>query len=273
METVIAWMLAFMVSVAPPGRKTYYAEAQELKTEALTRYRSIAEDVTEVVYDPNTKPLFRGKKGRTRTVSVILAIMLYESGFMKNVDYGIGKYGRGDNGKSWCLMQMMVGKGRAWQNAGGWNVKYDRPPRFGDDPKDIEKGSSGPEMVKDRRLCVKEALRLLRISFVSCRHLPLNQRLRVYASGSCKGGAKGSALRLNTAIKFFNNSYERRKNIKDTEISKLVVAKIRKRKADEAAAAIALAKKQKAKKEKKLVAKNDKKPSAKKPTKKSTKKH
>jgi hypothetical protein len=230
MELLITWMLAFMVSVAPPGRKNYYVEAQETKAEAMVRYKSITEDIIEVVYDPNMKPLFKGDSGRTRTAGMILSIMLYESGFGRNVDFGVGKYARGDNGRSWCLMQLNIGKGRPWVGVGGWNVKRDRPKRYGDNPKDLVLGSTGPEMVKDRRKCVLEGLRLAKLSFQACRRLPLSQRLRAYMSGRCTAGAKGSAARVNTAVRYYTQTSKERKKFKDSDIVKLVKAKLKKRK-------------------------------------------
>jgi hypothetical protein len=234
MEPILAWILAFMVSVAPPGRKTFYAEAQETKAEAEARYRDIAEDIVDVVYDPNTKVMFRGSNGRSRTVSIILSIMLHESGFMKNVDFGVGKYARGDQGKSWCLMQLNVGAGRTIK----WNTKHDRPPRWGDDPADIFEGHKGEELVNNRKLCIQEGLKVLRVSFSSCRGkgLPLNQRLRVYASGSCERGAQGSAGRMNTAIRWFQNTRDKRRLFKDSEVMQLVEARLQ---SEQAAAKVA----------------------------------
>jgi len=223
MEAVIAWILSFIVTAAPPGRQTFYTEAQETKEVALARYESIAQDIVEVVYDPNTKVLFGGPNGRARTASVVLSIMLYESGFMSNVDYGVGKFARGDNGNSWCLMQLNIGSGRTLK----WNVKHDRPVKWDDKAEDIVDGVTGPEMVKDRKKCIREGLKGLRLSFASCRgmNLPLDQRLRVYGSGSCNGAAKASALRMNTAIKFFIDSKEKRPFV-DDDITKLVQAKL-----------------------------------------------
>lgn len=222
-EAVVAWILSFIVAAAPPGRTTYYAEAQETKDVALARYESIARDVVDVVYDPNTKVLFGGPNGRARTVSVVLSIMLYESGFGSNVDYGIGKFARGDNGNSWCLMQLNVGSGRTLK----WNTKYDRSVRWGDKAEDISEGVTGLEMVKDRKKCIREGLKGLRLSFSSCQgmNLPLNQKLRVYGSGSCQGAAKASALRMDTAIRWFGNSKDKRTFV-DADITPLIQAKL-----------------------------------------------
>lgn len=236
-QLAVEWIMGFMTRHAPPGRKTFYKEAQESQEDALVRYRSIAEDIVEVVYNPETPPLFKGKYGRTRTVTVILGIMLHESGFMRNVDYGIGKYARGDKGNSWCLMQMNVGKGRAWSDAGGWNIKEHRPWRYGDQAEDLIEGSSGPEMVSDRKKCITEGLRLIRLSFRACRSRPFGERLNVYASGRCTAGAEGSQLRLRTATKFWERTAEERKAFADEGVSKLIVAKLEKRAEEEALAA------------------------------------
>lgn len=203
-EKAVAWMLGFMTRQAPPGRTTFYTEAIETKEEALVRYRGIADAIIDVVYDPNTKPLFKGSRGRARTATIVLAIMLYESGFMKNVDYGVGKYGVGDSGNSWCLVQLNVGAtgGRTIK----WNTKYDRSPQFGDDPADIFQGNTGKELVADRHVCVREGLKAMRVSFTACAANPMEERLNVYASGNCQEGAEGSRLRMKAATKFWDES-------------------------------------------------------------------
>lgn len=207
-DRAVQWMVDFMSKGAPPGRKTFYVDAQESKEEALERYRGIANAIIDVVYDPETPPLFRGPNGRARTVTVILAVMLFESGFGRHVDFGIGKYGRGDGGKSWCLLQINIGQGRT----PSWNTKTKRFPQTGDDPKDIALGYTGPELVGDRRLCVGEALKAMRASFSSCKgmNLPLDQKLRVYGSGSCDKAEKPSRVRMRAAIKFWDDTHRQR---------------------------------------------------------------
>lgn len=197
-----AWILGFMIAVAAPGRTTYYTEAQESQAEAMARYDSIAQDLVDVVYDPATTPLFKGPDGRSRTVTILLSLALYESGFMKNVDQGVGKFARGDHGNSWCLLQLNVGSGRTIR----WNAKFDRAVKYTDDPADIVEGFTGPEMVQDRKKCFIAGLRNLRSSFNSCRGLPFDQSLRAYGSGSCEKGGKASAVRMHTAMKFWDQS-------------------------------------------------------------------
>lgn len=204
LSSVTAWLVSLMVMAAPPGRKIYYPEAQETETEALVRYQSIAKDITEVVYSPETKPLFKGVDGRARTASFILSIMSHESAFMKHVDYNLGKYARGDQGKSWCSMQILIGTGRTKS----WNTKYDRPALPNDPEDQVREGYSGEELIADRKLCISEGLKIVRQSFYACGNVPIQERLRSYASGSCEKGLQASKNRVNTAL-FFYGKFKR----------------------------------------------------------------
>lgn len=204
LSTVTAWILSLMVMASPPGGKVYYPEAQETEAEARERYESIAKDVAEVVYDPQVKPLFKGADGRARTVSVVLSIMKHESSFMKNVDYNLGKYARGDSGKSWCSMQILIGNGRTK----AWNTVFDRPAMPKDPEDQIQQGYTGEEMIANRKLCISEGLKIIKQSFYACGNVPIQERLRSYASGSCEKGLKASKDRMNTAL-FFYSKFKR----------------------------------------------------------------
>jgi hypothetical protein len=206
LKAVTAWIFSFMVSAAPPGRKVYYPEGQETKEDALVRYDAVARDIVDVVYSPNVKPLFTGPNGRAQTVSVILSVMSHESAFMRHVDLGLGKYARGDQGRSWCSMQINIGAGKTMK----WNVKHDRPVEWNDDPADVFDGYTGEELIANRKLCISEGLKILRISFGSTKGLPLDERLRVYASGDRNKGAEASRNRMRTAMMFFQKTAKTR---------------------------------------------------------------
>lgn len=178
----IKWIVTFIARNAPPGRPTYFKHAVETKDEALARYRGIAESLIEVVYDPQTVPLFRGPVGRARTIAIMLGVSFWETGFRRDVDLGLGPHGRGDQGRSWCLMQLNVGKGKS---PGGF---------------------SGPELVADRTHCFSEGLRAIRGSFAACRGLGLEYRLSAYASGTCAKGRDKSRQRVGTGMSWFANS-------------------------------------------------------------------
>lgn len=202
-QKVTDWVLSFMISVAPPGRKIYYPEGQETEEEALTRYRSIAADLVRVVYDPNVKPLFTGPNGRSRTLAVMLSVMFHESSFMRHVDYGLGKYARGDSGKSVCMMQLYVGAGRTMR----WNVVHDRPVKWNDPVSEIRDGYTGDEILQDRKLCFREGIKVLQLSFGGTRGMSLDDRLRIYASGSPDKGALASRNRMRLAMSWFAKSF------------------------------------------------------------------
>jgi hypothetical protein len=214
MEMVLAWVLSLIVAAAPPGRVTY-PEARETKEETTARYQQIAKDVVEVVYDSTTKPLFGGPHGRSQTVTVILAIMLYESGFRKDVDFNLGKYARGDSGDSWCLMQINIGTGRTRP----WNTVKDRPAIAADDPDDVFEGYTGEELIADRKTCIREGIKVVRLSMAECASLPLDQRLRSYASGSCEKGALQSSVRMGTAINWFEH---KKRGFRDVDVVNLL---------------------------------------------------
>ncbi len=216
---VRGWIVGIISKAAPPGRKIYYPEGQETVEDAQARYESIADDLIQVVYDPKTPPLFKDANGRARTIAVILGVMLHESGFMRQVDYGIGKSGLGDHGKSFCSLQLKVGKGRTIK----WNTRYNRPVKWNDPKDEIFDGYTGPELVQNRRLCISEGLKLMRISFGGTHGLPLEDRLRIYASGNREDGADKSHSRMNTAMTFYAKSAKER-TFKDEDIMQALAA-------------------------------------------------
>lgn len=215
MNELIVWIMAFMMATVPPAEQSRRdkvradkAESAVFETpeEANERYRDIAEDLVQVVYNPNNKPLFEGPDGRAHTVAVMLSIMFHESGFRRDVDQG-DHSGRGDSGHSWCMMQIMAGKAPAKTRA--WNKVYDRPPQWGDPPEEIEEGVTGPDLVNNRQLCFYEGLKIARWSFSRCGG-GIYDKLKVYASGSCDKGAAASRRRIFTAERFWTQSKDQR---------------------------------------------------------------
>lgn len=203
MNTVIAWLVTFIVAVAPPTRPQFIPDAKETPAEATARYESIASDIASVVWDQNNTALFSGPNGRAKTASVIMSIMSHESAFRKDVDFGLGNQARGDGGKSWCLMQINVGTGRSWS----WNTKLNRPAYPNDPKEDIVQGFTGEEMTKDRKKCILAGYRIMKVSFASsqARGLPVSEWLRVYASGNIDSGSPQSQHRMNLGINWFNS--------------------------------------------------------------------
>ncbi len=203
MNAVVAWVLAFLLAKAPPGRPVGYPAAKETPEETESRYKSIAEDLVAVVYDPDEVPIFDGEQGRAKTTAIMGGIAFYESaGFRKDVDLGIAPTGRGDHGRSVCLMQIMVGSGRAPD----YNIVKHRLAWWGDPPSEVVKGYNADELLKDRKNCFRAGLHMARNSFHACANLPLSLRLTVYTSGSCTKGKRESYARVMLGLHWLNES-------------------------------------------------------------------
>ena len=220
LTTFREWTVKRMLSWARPGR-SFHPPAKESFEDGRDRYGEIADSVRDVVYDTNERPIFGGRYGRAKTMALILAISLFESGFRKDVDKNVGKLARGDGGKSWCLMQIQLGTpilidgdGRrsTYQNRDAPGVRESTPTRLVFTEKgvlfsnDQTTGSGGPDLIADRRLCFRAGLRIIRKSFSACRRLPMMERLSAYASGNCDGGREASKKRVGAAIRWVNAS-------------------------------------------------------------------
>lgn len=212
MSKFIVWVMLFLTTNAPPGRPQFIPDAIESRDAAQARYESIAKDLEEVVQSEPT--LFQGQNAQARTAAVLLSVMFFESSFRRDVDLGVGPHARGDGGRSWCLLQQNVGKGRTLP----WNTKYGRfaNPVCKDgqvstkgvpcDPADeVHPGWTGPELVADRKNCMRAGLRNIRRSFAACGRMPVADWLRSYASGSCAAGGDASARRMNFAMRWFSS--------------------------------------------------------------------
>lgn len=170
MDPVVNYLLAAMLAWVPPSAQSPY----ESRAEALARYENIARDAAEVAFDESEAPLFDGPDARLETALLVLSVASYESAFRKRVDVGEG---RGDSGRSYCLMQILVS--------------------------DARRQLTGDDLVRDRKLCLRAGLHLLRGSFGICRKLPLVDRLSAYATGRCIAGTLVSRDRVQRALHWF----------------------------------------------------------------------
>lgn len=205
LEIVIAWIVGLLVAVSPIGRAQYYPDAKE-NTEATTaRYTSITNDLIDVVYDPAEKPLFTGPKGRAQTVMVLLAIASFESGgFRKDVDLGLGKYAKGDGGRSWCLEQVQLSQaGPNGKTARRILVHPNGTFSFTTDP---NQGWGGEDLVKDRKKCFRAGLAVARASFGACGNIETKDKLKAYAAGNCSDdGVAASRSRMGLAMRWMTS--------------------------------------------------------------------
>lgn len=168
-EAVLAWML----SLQPPGASIYsqvvveadaapacadassllcqpprWSEAHNAHTraetydEGLQRYWTIAQSVAST----------------GDAAPAVLTVVFHESGFRRDVHSGVGKWARGDQGRSWCLGQLLVGRSSA----------------------------AGPRLVGVGRAATDRCVAAV------VRHLGAVQRERPYAKFARYGGVWGS---------------------------------------------------------------------------------
>jgi len=172
METLSTWIFTVIMALANPEKVAKYSN--ESAEEMTARYHSIAEDMTYVI--ENSEPVFKSDNHKFKTAAVLSALALYESGFRKSVDNGEV---RGDDGRSWCLMQINIGKG---------NVPVGT---------DEMKKWKGKDLVEDRKKCFKVGLEMVRRSINSCAVNPLS----VYGSGECIKKEPKSRKRWDAAMR------------------------------------------------------------------------
>jgi hypothetical protein len=195
------WVVDRMMLWAPPGI-SYVKEARETEDEGRRRYEDIANSVISVTYDPAERSIFQGDNGRAMTAALLTSIAFYESAYRKDVDTGVGPRARGDSGKSWCLMQIKLGRpeadGRTKMRVvvgSGGGLRFVSSPR---EP-GYESSWGGEDLVQDRTKCFRVAVRLARMSFGSCAKLDVRDRLSMYASGQCEAGQEASRRRVSRA--------------------------------------------------------------------------
>lgn len=218
-DEVASWAYDQMLIWAPPGRfdnEAYakvYPEAHEDTDDAKARFKEIVGDAMAVVYDPSEPPLFASRKwvngkletsddpiGRARTLAVLLAVADSESGgYRRDVDRNLGKKARGDSGRSWCVMQVQLSAPKA---DGTTSTRIElKGDQYGY-AYSKDRGFGGEDLIADRKNCFRVALHMARESFRACRHLPVEERLSMYAGGDCDSGRVASSIRVGKAIRW-----------------------------------------------------------------------
>jgi len=195
------WATNKMTKWVAPGTNNW-SKTEETSEQATERFSSIARDAFDIAFDEAEPPLFPGKDGRVKTWATLLSVASFESSFRSDVETGEGKHAKGDNGHSWCLMQIKVGP--AVKGKTKTRINLDTPyARF----TQVEsEGIGGEDLVADRKTCFKAALHIMRTSFSMCKKLPVEERLAAYASGSCDKGKQSSRWRVGKAFKWVRSS-------------------------------------------------------------------
>lgn len=202
---LVIWLSSMMMKWSPiiHHTRSHIPEAQESQEQGEKRYRENAEAIIRVAYDPNEKPLFWGPYARARTAVLIASIAYFESGFRRDVDTGIGKYARGDGGRSHCPMQIQTGV------CTKSNCKGTVP-----DTDPVVSTWTGKDLTDDRNKCYRAGLHVLRRAMSACASLPPESRLSAYASGKCDAAEIKGKVRFRHAAKKFN---ENKPAMKDAE--------------------------------------------------------
>jgi hypothetical protein len=118
-------------------------------------------------------PLYSGESARVRTATLLLAIGQLESNYDPRVQSGKA---RGDNGQSWCWMQIHLPvSSRAVALDNGF---------FRYASRSSEDGWSGEELLEDSGRCFTVGLHIARMSMTRCKNLSL------YTTGKCKSGER-----------------------------------------------------------------------------------
>lgn len=179
-----------------------HAALKESPDDAKARYAEIARAARDVAFDPKEAPLFPGADGRSRTMSVLLAIASLESGgFQRNVDLGIGD-GVGDGGRSWCLMQIRLSELSQSTKRTWYRVSLDE--RHYSYVYGGASGWGGEDLVADRSKCFRAGLHMVRKSFDIMASSPVKDRLAVYASGKPTTGFLASQRRMSKALEWLD---------------------------------------------------------------------
>ena len=195
LTTVAVWIFTIMMAIVPSGRlaenELFIPEARESKAQVEERYKAWSDTLAKEVY-VNKNILFNGADGKKRTVALVLSIMFHESGFRRDVDNGAGRErlarsGWNDHGRSWCLMQLHLGKKAVQKSDGTW---------MEDSAANTDEGYTGRELLADKSKCIKAGINVLRKSLAACRQLPTKDWLRAYASGTCEHGEQESQRRM-----------------------------------------------------------------------------
>ena len=215
----VSWIASRMEAWSPPGR-SLFKDAVETPEQGRERYAQIAASIARVVYDPSEPPVFGGDDGRLRTAALVTSVLWFESGFRRDVDLGRGPLGRGDGGRSWCMAQANLGvPGPSGNSPNRIVMGPDGGLSYSNDP---SVGHGGLDLVSDRDLCVRFAMRRIRVAFSSCRGLEPADRMSQYVSGSCRKGMAQSRARYSRASRWLGLG---RPKFSDSEVVSFLAAR------------------------------------------------
>lgn len=170
------WLMSIVLSLYPAAKM--HPNDSVLQEEYKAHVGEVATDIIEVVYEPSHKSWFGGKWGRAQEAALTTIIAAEESGGF-NPDIESGKK-RGDKGSSWCIMAINIGRGKTIE---GW---------------------TGPELIADRKKCIKAGVNAIQRSMNYCRKYGMLSGLSVYNTGRCIKNESISVSRVSRALWLVN---------------------------------------------------------------------
>jgi hypothetical protein len=177
-SALVAWLVTIVVSSHPPAKM--FPNNEQAQIVHIEKLETRAREIIEVVYNEDEGTIVRGPRARATTAAIVMAVAAGESGgFNEAVELG---HERGDSGRSWCVMQINIGKGKTPE---GW---------------------TGKELIEDRKKCFTTGLRHIRRSFGECRSMPMTSRLSAYNTGRCILNEQISVNRIGKALRYVTTS-------------------------------------------------------------------
>jgi len=166
------WLASIVLMNFTPERM--YPNDSEAQAEHIKRVNDITEDIQKVVYDPSHTPWFGGKWARAQEAALVAIISSEETGgYRPRI---INGHKRGDNGSSWCMMSLNIGRGKTQE---GW---------------------TGPELIADNKKCLLAGIHAMHRSMNGCRKYGILSGLSIYDTGRCIKGERISVSRISRAL-------------------------------------------------------------------------
>lgn len=167
-----AWVLLAMLRVQPTAPW-------------IDTYPSTAEAIATAATD---EPLFQGEDGAKKTAAILTSVAWYEGTFKQNAEGDHIKLADGRKGRprSFCTMQIHE-----------TNFRY--------------LGVTKDQVQEDIGVCIRSALRLMRISFTLCKQKGFEHLLDQYTTGTggCRAPKKNEGVhRMRKGMWLFNNVHE-----------------------------------------------------------------
>ena len=171
-EPFIDYVFTAMKEWVPPISQCYWSpdkdKYQACQDGIAAHHQDIAKTIVQVITDPLTRLPITGDNPMVKSALLMASIASYESHFARNADACTGN-GVGDNGISFGLWQTQTPRSTTCNN---------------------------------RASALRQAIKIVNISFDYCKNSPLRDRLAAYACGRCDCGQADSEKKMGRAMRY-----------------------------------------------------------------------